>query len=76
MLTRTNLLNWWQMRPIGWSGWRESSVDCRVWQTIKPFVTRRYACVTHLGERGTPETVGTHANYKSLFTSSSQNPRG
>ncbi|AUB43726.1 hypothetical protein COO91_09912 (plasmid) [Nostoc flagelliforme CCNUN1] len=34
------------------------------------------ASVTHLGERGMPKAVGTHANYKSLFTSSSQNPRG
>ncbi|MEH2164843.1 MAG: hypothetical protein V7K38_28265 [Nostoc sp.] len=34
ILTRTNLLNWWQMRPIGWSRWRESSLDCRVWQTL------------------------------------------
>ncbi|MGF2035590.1 MAG: hypothetical protein RMZ43_009790 [Nostoc sp. CmiVER01] len=40
---------------------------------LQPFITQRYAYVTHLGKRGTPEAVGTYANYKSLFTSCSQN---
>ncbi|MBW4455829.1 MAG: hypothetical protein KME55_25755 [Nostoc indistinguendum CM1-VF10] len=29
-----SLLNWWQMHHSGLNGWRESSVNCRVWQTL------------------------------------------